>query len=164
MVQHMKRKVLIIVLAAAAVFALCNVLWFAWSHIRYGKFSGGMEKAEFSNFATPHYIYTDTDRYDYLVKYPDYLSFTGNMSVGLPAADENLFTDALIIWPKPGGRYELGVLLYDADGSGYSVYIDSEGNALSKEDEEVVSRHRENIRDLLKKADEKWGITHNQAR
>ena len=154
----MKRKVLKIVLAAAAVFVLYNVLWFAWSHVKYGEFSRGMEKAEFGSFVTPHYIYTDSDRYDYLVKYPDYLSFTGNMSVGLPSADENFFTDALIIWPKSGGRYELGVLLYDEDGSGYSVYIDPEGNALSKEDEEAVSRHRENIGKLLIKAEKKWGI------
>jgi hypothetical protein len=154
----MKRKILTIVLAAAALFALYNVLWFAWSHFTYGAFSDGMEVTDFSNFLTPHYIDTDTDRYDYLVKYPDYLSFTGNLSVGLPSTDENFFTDALILWPKAGGKYEYGVLLYDEDGSGYSVYIDSEGNALSKADEEVVSRHRENIRDLLIKADERWGI------
>ena len=154
----MKRIIPKIVLAAAAVFVLCNVLWFAWSHSKYGKFSGGMEKAEFSNFVVPRYIYTDSDRYDYLVKYPDYLSFTGNMSVGLPSAEAYYFTDALIIWPKAGGKYELGVLLYDEDGSEYSVYIDSEGNALSKADEEVVSRHRESIGDLLIKAEEKWGI------
>ena len=147
-----------IVLAAAGVFALHNVLWFAWSHIQYGKYSGGMEKAEFSNFITPRYLCTDADRYDYLVKYPGYLSFTGNMSVGLPTSDGNFFSDALIIWPKLGGGYELGALLYDEDGASYSVYIDAEGNALSKEDEDAVSRHCENIRDLLIKADQRWGI------
>lgn len=157
-IQAMKRILLKIVLAAAAVFLFFNILWFAWSHIRYGAFSGGMEAAEFSNFITPRYIYTDADRYDFLVKYPDYLTFTGNMSVGLPATGERFFTDALIIWPKAGGKYELGVLLYDEDGSGYSVYIDSEGNALAGEDEEAVSRHRENIQKLLIKADERWGI------
>ena len=87
-----------------------------------------------------------------------YLSFSGNMSVGLPAVNENPFRDALNIWPKINGQYELGVLLYDADGSQYAVYIDDEGNALSEEDKEAVSRHKEAIKDLLNKADEKWSI------
>ena len=154
----MKRKILTIILAAAVVFALYNAVWFVWSRTKYGGFSGGMEKVESGSMIMPRYIFTDSDRYDYLVKYPDYLSFTGNMSVGLPSADAYCFTDALIIWPKAGGKYELGVLLYDEDGSEYSVYIDSEGNALSKADEEIVSRHRKSIGNLLIKAEEKWGI------
>ena len=154
----MKKIILRIVLIIIIVFVAYNAAWFAWSHIQYGKLTDGMEKAEFSNFITPRYICTDDDRYDYLVKYPDYLSFTGNMSVGLPSVNENPFTDALIIWPKINGKYELGVLLYDDDGTGYSVYIDSEGNALSEEDKDVVSRHTEAIKDLLIKADEKWEI------
>ena len=154
----MKKKVLTILLTVAIIFAAYHIMWFAWSHIKYGKYTGGMEETDFSNFFTPRYAFTDADRYDYLVKYPDYLSFTGNLSVGLPSADGNFFTDALIIWPKAGGGYELGALLYDEDGSGYSVYIDAQGNALSKEDEEVVSRHRENIRDLMITANQRWGV------
>ncbi len=154
----MKRKSLRIVLIAVIVFAAYNAVWFAWSHIRYGKLIAGMEKAEFGSFITPRYFDTDDDRYDYLVKYPDYLSFTGNMSVGFPTANENPFTDALIIWPRITGNYEMGVLLYDEDGTGYSVYIDADGNALREEDRDVVSRHREAINSLLTKADERWGI------
>ena len=117
-----------------------------------------MEKAEFSNFLTPRYLYTDDDHYDYLVKYPDYLSFTGNMSVGLPAVNENPFTDALIIWPQINGKFELGVLLYDEDGTENAVYIDAEGNALYEKDKDLVSRQREAIKQLLMKADKKWII------
>lgn len=153
----MKKKVLKIIFAVAIVFVACNVVWFAWSHIKYGKLSSGMEENEFSNFVTPRYILTDADRYDYLVKYPDYLTFTGNMSVGMPATDENLFTDSLIIWPTLSGDYKLGVILYE-EGKGYQVYIDADGNALSKEYEDVVSRHRDNIKNLLMMADNRWGI------
>ena len=154
----MKKKILALVLAAAAVFAAYNIVWFAWSRIRYGKLTAGMEKMDLGFFEAPRYIYTDADGYDYLVKYPDYLSFSGNMSAGLPDGDGNVFTDALIVWPKPGGRYELGVLLYDEDGAAYQILIDPEGRALSKEDEDPVSRHAENIRALIKKAEERWGI------
>ena len=154
----MKRKILKIIVIILIVFVAYNVIWFAWSRIKYGKYIGGMEKAEFGSFITPRYLYTDDDGYDYLVKYTDYPGFTGNMSVGCPVVNENPFTDALIIWPKLFGKYELGVLLYDEDGTGYSVYIDADGNALFEEDKDVVSRHSETIKDLLIKADRKWSI------
>jgi hypothetical protein len=156
--KNMKRKIFRILLIFAIVSAAYNAVWFGWSRIRYGKLTDGMEKADFSSFIVPRYIFTDDEGYDYLVKYPDYLSFSGNMSVGLPAVNENPFRDALNIWPKINGQYELGVLLYDADGSQYAVYIDDDGNALSEEDKEAVSRHKEAIKDLLNKADEKWSI------
>ena len=154
---QMKKRILRIVLIAIAVFALYNVIWFAWSRAVYGKFTDGMEKRIFTSFVTPRYFDTDDDRYDYMVKYPDYLSFTGNLSLGLPDTDGNTFTDALIIWPKFGG-FKLGALLYDEDGTGYNIYIDDKGNALSEADAEVVARHGDNIRDLLSKADERWDI------
>ena len=153
----MKKKILKIVLAAVIVFAAYNAIWFAWSHVKYGKLSGGMEEGDFGSFVTPRYVYTDADRYDYLVKYPDYLTFTGNMSVGCPTTEENVFTDALIMWPEVSGGYKFGVLLYENDME-YAIYIDSEGNALSKEDEDIVSRHSDIIRNLFMKADERWGI------
>lgn len=153
----MKKKALKIILAAVIAFAVYNIAWFAWSHIKYGKLSGGMEEMEISSFVTRRYSYTDAERFDYLVKYPDYLTFTGNLSVGMPVTDENVFTDALIIWPTLSGKYNFGVLLYE-EGAEYTVYIDADGNALSKEYEDVVSRHREHIETLLMMADHKWNI------
>lgn len=156
--KNKRKPALKIILAAAIVFVVYNAVWFAWSHLKYGKLSGGMEETEFSTFVTPRYLYTDADRYDYLVKYPDYLTFTGNLSVGMPTTEENYNTDSLIIWPTFSGNYELGVILYEEDGAAYRVYIDAAGNALSKEDEDVVSRHREHIETLLMMADHQWGI------
>ncbi|MDO4416083.1 MAG: hypothetical protein Q4C20_13490 [Erysipelotrichaceae bacterium] len=117
-----------------------------------------MEKAEFSSLIVPRYIHTDDEGYDYLVKYPDYLSFSGNLYIGLPVVNENPFRDALNIWPQMSGQYELGVLLYDQDGTEHAVYIDEDGNALNEEDKDVVSHHKEAIQDLLIKADEKWKL------
>lgn len=154
----MKKKILKIILAIVILFAVCSAVWFGWSRNKYGRYSGGMKEAPFSNFISPHYIYTDDNKYDYLVRYPDFLSLTGNLSVGLPSKKDEVFTDALIIWPKMSGEYELGVLLYDEDGTSYSVYINQEGNALSEEDGDAVSRHSDNIRELLDAADERWDI------
>ena len=153
----MKKNVRKIILAVVILFAAYNMIWFAWSHITYGKLSIGMKKGDFGSFAAPRYLYTDDGGYDYLVKYPDYPTFTGNMSVGSPTTEDNVFTDALIIWPKISGGYDFGVLLYENDME-HAIYIDSEGNALSKEDEDIVSRHSDMIRDLLMKADKRWGI------
>lgn len=47
----------------------------------------------------------------------------------MPTTEETFFTDALIIWPKVSGGYQFGALLYDENVE-YSIYIDSEGNAL----------------------------------
>ncbi len=154
----MKRKILRILLIIAIVFAAYNAVWFAWSRIKYGKLTDGMEKAEFSSLIVPRYIHTDDEGYDYLVKYPDYLSFSGNLYIGLPVVNENPFRDALNIWPQMSGQYELGVLLYDQDGTEHAVYIDEDGNALNEEDKDVVSHHKEAIQDLLIKADEKWKL------
>lgn len=153
----MKKKILKIILAIVILFVAYNTIWFAWSHIKYGKLSAGMEEGDLSSFITPRYVYSDDERYDYLVKYPEYLAFTGNMSVGSPATEENPFTDALIIWPKVVGGYNFGALLYENDMQ-YAIYIDSEGNALSEEDEDIVSKHSDIIRNLLMKTDEKWDI------
>lgn len=62
-----------------------------------------------------------------------------------------------IIWPKVSGGYDFGVLLYENDME-YAIYIDSNGNALSKEDKDIVSRHSDSIRNLLMMADERWDI------
>ena len=159
----MKKKLLKIFMIIAILFVAYNVVWFTWSHIKYGKLAKGMHEGDFSSFITPRYVYSK-DGYDYLVKYPDYLSLSGNLSVGLPSEeDDNPFTDALIIWPKASGRYEFGALLYEKaerenQMTGYNIYIDAEGNALFKEDQEIVKRHSEAIKDLLAKADERWDI------
>jgi hypothetical protein len=74
--KNMKRKIFRILLIFAIVSAAYNAVWFGWSRIRYGKLTDGMEKADFSSFIVPRYIFTDDEGYDYLVKYPDYLSFS----------------------------------------------------------------------------------------
>ena len=154
----MKKKVLKIILTVIILFAAYNIVWFTWSRIKYGRLSDGMEKADLGDPVVARYTYSDADHFDYMVKYPDYLRLTGNIYVGLPVTDENPFHDGLIAWPSLSGTYDFGVVLYDEDGSEHLVYIDSDGNALSTDDEEVVSRHSDNISTLLLMADEQWGI------
>ena len=152
-----KKIALKVVLCIFALFILLNAGWYVWRTVKYGSFSEGMEENYFTTWIVPRYIHTDANGYDYNVKYPDYLSFTGNLSVGLPSTDENMFTDGLIIWPKLSGGYEYGVFLNEG-AENYQVYINADGSAVYPEDSEIVVRHQENIDALLSRAEEMWDL------
>jgi hypothetical protein len=152
-----KRKLITVSAILIGLFLLVNIVWYVWRNITYSQYIKAMTPNSYSSIIVPRYYLRDSDGYDFNVKYPDYLSFTGNLGVGIPSIDENLFTDALMIWPKMGGGYEYGALLYEGD-NGYQVYIDANGNAIDKVFDEVVARHRDNIESLLIKADVMWDI------
>ena len=152
-----KKTVFRVILCILAIFVLMNIGWCVWRMMKYGAYSKGMEKNFFSTWIVPRYTYTDADGYDYGVKYPGYLSFTGNLSVGLPTTDEEVFTDFLIIWPKASGGYEYGVSLSEGDMD-LQIYINADGSAVYPEDGEVVVRNQETISALLRRAAEMWDL------
>lgn len=152
----MRRRLLKAAIALTLVFFAANAVWLAWSRGKYIAFTENLERnKEIETLMTPRYIGTDSEGFDYGVKYPDYLTLTGNLSVGMPADEENMYTDAIIIWPKLDGTYEYGALLYDEEGS-WQIEIDREGNVLNAEYQDVIERHMENISVLLKKAEIMW--------
>ncbi|MCR5294163.1 MAG: hypothetical protein K6E30_03155 [Lachnospiraceae bacterium] len=152
-----KKRVLRIVFCILMIFILITAGWYVWRMVKYGAYSKGMEKNDFATWIVPRYKYTDADGYDYGVKYPGFLSFTGNLSVGLPATDEDVLTDFLIIWPKFFGRYEYGASLSVGEKN-YQIYINADGSAVYPEDREVVDQCKENIGALLRRAEEMWGL------
>ena len=116
-----------------------------------------MEKNDFFTWIVPRYKHSDPDGYDYGVKFPNYLSFTGNMSVGLPDTDGNLFTDFLVIWPKAFRGYEYGVSL-TVEGQTYQIYINSDGSAVDPEYKEIAESCKDEINALLQRAEEMWNF------
>ena len=152
-----KKSALRIVLCIAAIFLLLNAGWYGWRTVRYGAFTKGMEQNDLGTWIVPRYLHTDADGYDYSVKYPDYLSVTGNLSVGLPAEDDNPFTDFLVIWPKVFGGYEYGISLTEGE-TNYQIYIHADGSAVDPRQREIAERNKETIEDLLQKADAVWDI------
>ncbi|MCD7856377.1 MAG: hypothetical protein LUG55_00945 [Clostridiales bacterium] len=146
-----------IVCILAALFLLLNILWFTWRSRKYGAFTEGMTETEFSSFWVPRYV-DSYDGYNYSVKYPNYLSLTGNLALSMPSDENAMYTDALIIWPNANGSYEYGVLLYD-DENEWNIYVDEYGQALDSQYDEVVEHHQENISLLFAKANERWGLT-----
>lgn len=157
----MKKRSLRIASGVLLTFLLLNLAWFLWRQAAYGDFTKGMTAEEESGFLVPRYVYKDDDGYDYSVKFPDYLHTTGNLAVSLPWTDvESPWTDGLIVWPEVGGGFTYGVILYEVTGeealTEYQIYIDSGGNALDGGDAEIVERHRENVDDLLERAERRW--------
>lgn len=153
----MKKIILRVILCLLALFILINLSWYVWRAVKYGFYNTGMEENYFATWIVPRYVQTDEDGYDYGVKYPDYLTVTGNLSVGSPTTDDNMFTDSLIIWPKFFGGYEYGVFLEEGEEE-FQIYINTDGSAIDPEDREVVARHQENIDALLCKAKEMWDL------
>ena len=72
-------------------FLLLNMLWFGWRHLAYSGFAEGMIRTETSSALFPTYAGKDQDGFDYTVKYPEYLSLTGNLAVGFPGTDNNIY-------------------------------------------------------------------------
>ena len=153
-----KKTILRVALGLLALFLLVNVCWFTWRAVKYSPYSRGMEENVFSNWVVPRYLYTDEEGYDFGVKYPGYLSLTGNLFVGLPGTDENTFTDCLFIWPKASGGYEYGVIVSE-NGESYQIYIQPDGSAVDSENSEIVARFRETIDTLLRRANARWDLS-----
>ena len=154
------RKVRRYVVAALALAVIYSIGWFWWSRTTYDKYSKGLEPLPANGVLVPRYDRMDNDGYDYFVKYPDPLTFTGNLCVGTPSEGDNPFTDALIIWPKAGGGYEYGALLYE-DNTEYQIYINCDGTPRDAGDAEaaaVIERHADTIQTLLQKARSQWGL------
>ena len=149
-----KKRIRVLLRIAGAILLgvlLYHAVWLGWRTWKYRPYTDGMEKTVFATILTPRYTKKDEDGFDFSVKYPDYLQWTGNLSVGSPADENTMFTDALIIWPLFGGGYEYGLLLYEGD-AGYQIYADENGHALNAEEDAVIARHAENVSLLYEKA------------
>ncbi len=125
---------------------------------KYRPYTAGMEPQVFYTALDPSYYVVDAEGYTFSVAYPGYLSATGNLCVGAPmGADGNPLTDALIIWPRAGGSYEYGLLLYDGE-NGYQIMADSRGHALDSALEPVVQAHAPSVTALFRKANAWWAL------
>lgn len=145
----MKKKTgLLIVGVIVGVFILFNVCWYITSYSLYNKYIGGME--EFRKNVS--YVLSENG-YNYNVKFPSYLSFTGNLCV---ATDDDKY--ALIIWPSFYKDTEYGVQIIASDGLLYSIMIDKNLNSLEPDYEDLIQENAYIIKTLFEKAKERWDI------
>lgn len=155
----MKKKLLLISGIILSIFILFNAFWFIWREIKFNKYIVYMEPNVFSTIMVPRYYFIDEEGYTYYVKYPDYLSFSGNVTVMIPIEDDSVesFDNTLIIWVHFGGKYEYGMFIHEDDNV-YQIYIDEQGNAIDSDTSEIIGRHKSDIEILLQKANKIWDI------
>lgn len=153
-----KKVIIIIVIIILVLFGLYNITWYQITHEKYDNFSEQMEKTFGKTYVKPFYTsYSSFEKgYGYKVKYPDYLSYTGNLAI------TNNKDTTLIIWPSifSEENNEYGVIIQDNE-KGYQIMIDKKANPIEEiyEDEsKVLKEKKEEIRDLLNKANEKWNL------
>ena len=131
-----------------------STVWKIWRDHKYEPFTEGMQYARSSTGIVPRYTMKQ-DGDIYYVKFPDYLSTTGNLAIK-PEQDSVL--DSLLIWPQVGGEFKYGVILNDG-GINYQVYINQTGEtALYEEDQWLVDKHQGIIQQYLAKANEIWNL------
>lgn len=143
-----KRRVIIILTVIGVLFGLYNLIWYFTTQSKYGNYIDHMD--EF--VANRSYILNPGDGYLYNVKYPDYLTFTGNLGI----SDDNHLI-SLIIWPSFIGENKYGVRITDNDNV-YEVMLDKEMKAKESENNEIIDKHIGEIQEMFQKADEQWDI------
>jgi len=116
-----KKVILVIISIIILLFMMYNLFWYLFVYNEYDKYIAGFEEFR------PHisYVLNGDDGYLYNVKYPDYLSFTGNLCVAT-----NDGKQALLIWPEVFGTYKFGVQIIDEESEEeYSIMLNNSRKA-----------------------------------
>ena len=111
-----------------------------------------MQQNEFSNIITPRY-YKNDEQYTYFVKYPDYLSITGNLAVSV--RNEEAGVQAFLIWPTLFGEQQYGLMIADETGS-YQIYTDKDGKPIDAAYREITEKYSSEIADIVAAANDVW--------
>ncbi len=147
MIKINKKNILILIIVA---FVVLNISWFSITSIKYNKFVKDLPR-----FGPVHSYGTLKDGYNYHVKKPDYLQYTGNLAVSNSETGE-----LLIIWPLIFGGYEYGIRV-EQDGKRYEFYVDENMKPIDKEDTyavQAIEKNKSSIEALLSKANEMWQL------
>lgn len=145
--QSKAKKIVIIVLALVMAFGVYNLVWFSWRYIKYNHYVTDNMETFLDNKS---YVYTDNDGYNYNVKFPEYLSYTGNLCV----ADSD-GKCALLIWPNIFGGNKYGVQI-DKDDEVYSIMLNENLTAQDKKYDEIVDEYSKEISNLFQRYEKQW--------
>lgn len=131
-------------------FVVLNLSWFSITTIKYKKYIKDIPKIKNSSYGIKK-----EDGYNYHVKKPDYLQYTGNLAV-----DNYEKGKLLIIWPLIFGGYEYGFRIQE-EGGAYEIYVDENMNPIDKEDKIAIEKfqeHKTELEELFSKANEMWKL------
>ncbi len=114
-----RRGLKLLVLLTA--FALLFTVWYLTAYRPYDAYAEAL-RAQPGWREDPGFpeCGVDSEGFTCNVARPGFLSWTGNLGIGLPnlvleTGEEVVFTDSLLIWPRMTGDPELGVILYEYD-------------------------------------------------
>ncbi len=130
-------KIVAVVLAAAAVFAAYNILWFSVTSARYSRFESKTEGG-----------------YEFTVEKPGYLKFSGSLRISDGTGG------TLVIVPGVFSGYEYTMVL-EGDAKQYSFAVDEElipFEAIDESMERLLDEHRGVLLELFVSAKEYWEI------
>lgn len=150
--KHNNKAVTVISLVFLFLFLSLNIVWVLYREIRYGPLVENVPV----NYGVRIISIED---YSYSVTEPQYMSFSGNLSLTNELTDESL-----IIWPLFPNGYKYAVMLHDADSSkSIFVYVDKNGNFLastdgSNESEEIFDKKREQVNEMVTLANDMWDL------
>ena len=171
------KRIIVIIVLIAVVFGGVNLFWYGFKYLPYKKMTDHMTLSNDSE--TPRYVYAD-DNYIYRAKMPGYLSFdSGFLYIG-PNDDEaavfisdddgnltekNIPHVDIFIWLQILSETKYGLTIYEETYS-MQFMINSRGEFLPDEslsEEETADvmalfeKHKDEIQDTLRAADELWG-------
>lgn len=175
---YRKRRLLRLLALLLTAFALLFTVWYLTAYRPYDAYVEAL-RAQPGFQEDPGFpeCGVDGEGYTCNVARPGFLSWTGNLGIGLPSltletGEEMVFTDSLLIWPRMTGDPELGVMLYEYDFredgvicASRQLYITAAGEyrpygdpADDTANEALLEEHRENVEALLSRAREIWGL------
>ena len=175
---HRKRRLLRLPALLLTAFALFSAVWYFTACRPYDAYVSALRaQPGFQEDPAFPACGTDDEGYSCNVARPGFLSWTGNLGVGLPAltlesGEEIGYTDSLLIWPRRFGEPEAGVILYEYDFQpggvsciGHQLYITPEGEYIPYGDaaEDAANRllleaRREHVEALLARAQAIWEL------
>lgn len=145
MKEFVKRhKILSCICGLLVLFIFVNGFWLLYTYQKYTPLSQGMQ--EDVKFQSYHVV---ENEHIFNVKYPNYLSFTGNVAVATP--DEKT---ALIIWAGLFGN-EYGIQI-DEDGIRNEIMVDADKRAKNPLHQEMLDKHRKETDIVFDRAKTKW--------
>ncbi|AKL95823.1 hypothetical protein CACET_c23770 [Clostridium aceticum] len=148
-----RKRIIVGTIIFFMLFGAYNLIWYQITYSKYDKFSKDMEPVFKGMLAQVYYstsYHCREDGYQYSVKYPDYLFYTGNLAI---SNDDD--TCSIIIWPSFFGNTKYGVMIQD-EQDGYQIMVDENMEPIDKYFAPIIDKHKEVVKPLFDKANERW--------
>ena len=145
-----KKIVRNIIIVAVILFGIYNLIWY-WGMYRPCLAYEG----EFSEFEdSGDYMLIDEEDYQYSVKTPDYLQWTGNLGI-----TNSELSPALIIWVGFGGKVDsTGIMIKNAADDVEQIELTQDRKAVYSEQEQLVDSNKSVINDMFERAEKIWSL------